>query len=80
MTSEMLAAEYSSKVKISSGEAVSLSYTYSAVNVYNQIFKDDVARALVLKAPLCIHSLWRPRFAFTHMHTCTRMHTFILAG
>jgi len=75
MTAEMLASEYSSKVRVSSGETVSIGYAYSAISVYNQIFKDDVARALVLKAPLCIHLLWRPRFAFTHMYTCTRMHT-----
>jgi hypothetical protein len=75
MTAEMLASEYSSKVRVSSGETVSISYAYSAISVYNQIFKDDIARALVLKAPLCIHLLWRPWFAFTHMYTCTRMHT-----
>ena len=51
MTAEMLAAEYSSKVRISSGETVSVTYAYSAISVYNLILKDDVARSLVLKAP-----------------------------
>ena len=51
MTAEMLAAEYSSKVRISSGETVSVTYAYSAISVYNLILKDDVARSLVLKPP-----------------------------
>ena len=51
MTAEMLAAEYSSKVRISSGETVSVTYAYSAISVYNLILKDDVTRSLVLKAP-----------------------------
>ena len=56
MTAEMLAAEYSSKVRISSGETVSVTYAYSAISVYNLILKDDVARSLVLKAPPTIMS------------------------
>jgi hypothetical protein len=58
MTAEMLAAEYSSKVRISSGETVSVAYAYSAISVYNQILKDDVARSLVLKATPCNRVMW----------------------
>ena len=56
MTAEMLAAEYSSKVRISSGETVSVTYAYSSISVYSLILKDDVARSLVLKAPPTIMS------------------------
>jgi len=77
MTAQMLAAEYSSKIKISSGETVSICYAYSAVNVYNQIFKDDVARALVLKVPLCIYFSVVPTVCIhshAHMHTHAHLH------
>jgi len=52
MTEEQLTTEYTSKVRVSSGEAVSVHYVYSALAVYNRILKDDIARSLVLKAPL----------------------------
>jgi hypothetical protein len=46
-----LAAEYNAKVVISSGEAVTKDYTYSALAVYDRILKDDVCRTLVLSVP-----------------------------
>lgn len=46
-----LAAEYNKKVAVSSGEAVTKDWTYSALAVYDKILKDDVCRALVLSVP-----------------------------
>ena len=76
MTAEMLAAEYSSKVRRSSGETVSVTYAYSAISVYNLILKDDVARSLVLKAPppqschVVVVLLHIP--TVDHTHTCPK--------
>ena len=51
-----LAIEYNSKVRVSSGEAVTKDYTYSALRVYDRIFKDDMCRTLVLSvAPSTCH-------------------------
>ena len=46
-----LAAEYNTKVVISSGEAVTRDYAYSALAVYDKILKDDVCRTIVLSVP-----------------------------
>ena len=46
-----LAAEYNAKVVISSGEAVTKDWAYSALAVYDRILKDDVCRTLVLSVP-----------------------------
>lgn len=50
MSAQELAGEYTAKVAVSSGEAVTVFYCQTAISVYEKVFKDDVCRQLVLQA------------------------------